>query len=216
MDNIMEIALEYYKNHNWQKAETLFLQIADQENVDTYLKKCRLFQKFSVGNTVCFGAYHGRELTWRVLEERGNMRLLLCDGIAAERPYQDLYIDTSWENASLRKWLNKEFLAEAFSADEQRNILSTRIETPSNEDFYTNGGSRTMDKVFVLSKAETAQYLPAEEDRNLGQWWWLRTPGSSLLTTSIVYNDGSFYSGGVNVNSKTGGVRPAAWILLRG
>lgn len=141
---------------------------------------------------------------------------MICDSIAVQRPYQELYIDTYWENASLRKWLNKEFLSEAFSAEERRNILSTRIETPANEDFFTNGGARTMDKVFLLSKPEIVQYLPEEKDRDLGQWWWIRTPGSSLLTASIVYNDGSFYRGGVNVNAKTGGVRPAMWVLLRG
>ena len=43
------------------------------------------------------------------MDERGNMRLLLCDGLLAERPYQDLYVDTWWENSALRKWLNGRF-----------------------------------------------------------------------------------------------------------
>ncbi len=216
MNDMMTEAMEYFQNHDWEKAEALFSQMANEEGVASYLKKCALFRKFSVGNSVPFGSFEGKELTWKVLEERGNMRLLICDGIAAQRPYQELYIDTYWENASLRKWLNREFLSEAFSAEERRNILSTRIETPANEDFFTNGGARTMDKVFLLSKPEIVQYLPEEKDRDLGQWWWIRTPGSSLLTASIVYNDGSYYRGGVNVNSKTGGVRPAMWVLLRG
>ena len=44
----------------------------------------------------------------------------------------------------------------------------------------------------------------------------MRTPGSSLLTTAIVYTDGTFYNGGVNVSSHNGGVRPAMWVLLKG
>lgn len=216
MDEIMTEALDYFQNHNWLKAEELFSQIPDQESVASYIKKCRLFQKFSVGNSVPYGSMDGRDLTWRVLEERGNMRLLVANEIVSVGPYQQLYIDTYWESASLRKWLNQEFLKSAFSSEEQRTILSTRIETPANEDFFTNGGPKTMDKVFILSKPEIEHYLPEIADRNLGAWWWIRTPGSSLLTASIVYNDGSFYRGGVNVNSKTGGIRPAMWVLLKG
>lgn len=91
-----------------------------------------------------------------------------------------------------------------------------RVETPTSEEYYTNGGNRTMDRVFVLSKAEVLQCLPEVADRNLGHWWWMRTPGSSLLTTAIVYTDGTFYNGGVNVSSHNGGVRPAMWVLQKG
>ena len=102
------------------------------------------------------------------MDERGNMRLLLCDGLLAERPYQDLYVDTWWENSALRKWLNGVFVKECFAPEEGRNILNVRVETPASEEYYTNGGNRTMDRVFVHSKAEVLQYLPEVEDRNLG------------------------------------------------
>ena len=94
------------------------------------------------------------------MDERGNMRLLLCDGLLTERPYQDLYVDTWWENSALRKWLNGVFVKECFAPEEGRNILNVRVETPASEEYYTNGGNRTMDRVFVLSKAEVLQYLP--------------------------------------------------------
>ena len=74
------------------------------------------------------------------MDERGNMRLLLCDGLLAERPYQDLYVDTWWENSALRKWLNGVFVKECFAPEEGRNILNVRVETPASEEYYTNGG----------------------------------------------------------------------------
>lgn len=135
MDEMITKAMERFNNHDWEKAEELFCQVEDQASVASYIKKCRLFQKFSVGASVPYGSWEGKELTWRVLEEKGNMRLLICDGIVSVGAYQQLYVDTYWENASLRKWLNQEFLTGAFSADERRTILSTRIETPANEDF---------------------------------------------------------------------------------
>ncbi len=216
MNSVYEQAMECYKNHQWQQAEALFMQAEGEKNVASYLKKCRQFQKFSVGQIVSYGQFEGRDIRWRVMDERGNMRLLLCDGLLTERPYQDLYVDTWWENSALRKWLNGVFVKECFAPEEGRNILNVRVETPASEEYYTNGGNRTMDRVFVLSKAEVLQYLPEVEDRNLGHWWWMRTPGSSLLTTAIVYTDGTFYNGGVNVSSHNGGVRPAMWVLLKG
>lgn len=216
MDGIFEQAMVFYHDHKWAEAEALFVQVEDQEKVASYLKKCRVFRNYSVGSTVPFGSFADKEILWQVLEERGNMRLLVSRDIVTTKAYQELYVDTCWENATLRKWLNKDFIAQAFSKEEQRSILNVRIDTPANEDFFTNGGPKTMDKVFILSKPEIEKYMPTEEQRNLGSWWWIRTPGSSLLSTSIVYSDGSYYRGGVNVNSNTGGVRPAMWILLKG
>ena len=77
----------------------------------------------TVGGLTIFGRYeqdnnadNGPEnILWVVLElDDEKMVLLSRDGLAA-RPYNAEAGDTTWETCSLRKWLNEDFLNEAFS-----------------------------------------------------------------------------------------------------
>lgn len=171
--------------------------------------------EYEIGKTVTMGSYQGRVLRWRVLEANGKMRLLVAEDVVAERPYNELYVDTSWRTCSLRRWLNGEFLREAFTLEERTKILNTRVSNPPNPKYYTNGGLDSVDKLFALSIGEAEEYLPSNEARALGKWWWLRSPGNNLLSAVSVYEDGSIYETGINDNYVDGGVRPAMWVLLR-
>lgn len=196
-------------------AKALFLSLGDYKNSAALVHKCDMLMEFQVGNTVTFGAYNGSPIRWRICDASGKMKMLIAEGIVLEKPYNDLRIDTYWQTTSLRKWLNKEFLQEAFTQEERMMVIATRRTNEPNECFYTNGGLPTMDKVFVLSKQELDHYLPEATDRNLGKWWWLRTPGDNLLAVEAVDEQGEAYLHGVNVNYATGGVRPALWVLLK-
>lgn len=81
--------------------------------------------------------------------------------------------------------------------------------------FYTNGGQNTVDKVFIPDIEEVQRYLPDESQRRTDDWWWLRVPGSNLLSAVGVYRDGSIYDMGIHVNYARGGVRPMLWVLLK-
>ena len=173
-----------------------------------------LLHQYLPGSTMRYGTYAGGELVWRVLAREGKKRLLLADRILANRPYHTAYVNTSWRECSLRRWLNQDFFQEAFSFQERTWILNTRVENPANPKYRTNGGAGTVDKIFLLSIGEAETYLPSQEERALDSWWWLRTPGCNLLTAVSVYADGSLYDGGINVHFPAGGVRPAMWVLL--
>ena len=177
-------------------------------------KQARL-RAYQVGNTVTLGTDQGRALRWRVLDANGRMRLLLAEGIVAHKPYNGQYVDTCWRDCSLRRWLNGAFLRETFSLEERTMILNTRVDNPPNPMYSTNGGPGSVDKLFLLSIGQAEQYLPANEERSLGTWWWLRSPGNNLLSVSSVYADGSLYITGINCHYAEGGVRPAMWVLLR-
>ena len=181
----------------------------------TEQEKQALLEEYAKGKQVTLGRYAGQDITWRVLEEHGKMRLLFAERVLAQKPYNERYVDTSWRECSLRKWLNGEFLREAFSLEERTRILNTRVDNPPNPRYYTNGGMGSVDKLFALSLGEAEAYLPADQDRASGMWWWLRSPGSNLLSAASVYADGSLYDTGINIDYTEGGVRPAMWILLR-
>ena len=174
-----------------------------------------LLAEYAVGNSVSFGSYNGRPISWKVISQNGKMRLLLAEGIVAQQPYHERYVDTSWRECSLRRWLNGPFLREAFSLEERTKILNTRVQNPANPKYSTNGGLGSVDKLFALSLGEAEEYLPSDDLRRVDAWWWLRSPGSNLLSAASVYEDGSIYAPGISIGYANGGVRPAMWVLLR-
>ena len=180
------------------------------------IKNQALLKEYAIGNTVTLGVWQGEALQWQVLGENGKMRLLLAKKNVAELPYNESYTDTSWRECSLRRWLNGEFLKGAFTAQERAKIMSVRVENPASPKYHTSGGFSSVDKLFCLSEGEIGKYLPDQERRDTGKWWWLRSPGISLLCAVSVDEEGAIYENGINIDYPSGGVRPAMWILLRG
>lgn len=197
----------------WAQEE--FLALGEYKNSTLLAERCRMFLDFTVGNIVTFGSYEGKPIRWKVMESSGRMRMLIAADVVAHQPYNAMRVDTYWQSATLRKWLNGEFLNEAFTPEQRSMIFATRRSNEPNAVYGSNAGLPTMDKVFILSHREAEQYLPEESDRDLGAWWWLRTPGCNLLTAESVYTDGSIYVPGVNLDYTEGGVRPALWLLVR-
>lgn len=208
-------AMRSGKDDRLENAREQFLVLGDYKNSAVMAHKCEMLLNFRLGSTVTFGSWDGIPIRWKVCDTNGKMRMLLAEGIVLERPYNDLRVDTYWQTATLRAWLNKEFLQQAFTQEERMMVVATRRTNEANEQFFTNAGLTTMDKAFVLSKQELDRYLPEQQERNLGKWWWLRTPGDNLLAVEAVDEQGEAYLHGVNINYATGGVRPALWVLLK-
>lgn len=93
-------------------------------------------------------------IKWRVLRLEGSTALLVTDRMPDVCPFNDEAADVCWEQCSLRRWLNSEFLSHAFSADEQTAILTVAVENAPNYYFGTSSGPTTSDRVFVLSENE--------------------------------------------------------------
>lgn len=117
----------------------------------------------AAGDMITFGNWHqnsdGQDMTpiqWRVLKVEGDRALLISDKALDARPY-DLYrVDATWDQCTLRAWLNNELLNEAFSPEEQKAILVTTVD---------NGKEcpPTEDKLFLLNYSEGSRYLTSEE-----------------------------------------------------
>ena len=213
-DQAMDRFTHYVNADDLREAVRLFRE-SGEENAEKYIHKCETLIDYMVGNTVTFGSYEGKPIRWRVLDERGRMRMLLAETPVTRRSYHDTPTDTSWKECSLRQWLNGPFLEAAFTPVERAKITAVRVENPRNEVYFTNAGLNTMDRAYVLNAAEVEKYFPDQADRALGDWWWTRTPGSNLFSAVAVYDDGSLYQFGIHVHYENGGVRPVIWVLLK-
>jgi len=191
-----------------------------------------------IGEKMTFGAYeqdnnttNGKEaIEWLVIEKTKSHALLISKYCLDCRPYHDTDEDITWENCSLRAWLNNSFLNTAFSDEEQNKIAVTKLNNPDNPEYGTAGGNSTSDKVFLLSVDEAKQYLANASSRlaittnyakeqgagvidNGNCPWWLRSPGTDQGNASTVYDDGNVYYDSA-VSDPTIGVRPAIWVNL--
>lgn len=149
---------------------------------------------------------------WRVLKVNKEEQtvLVIAEECVCERSYHDVLERVTWETCSLRKWLNGEYLETTFTREEQEAIQLTRISTPDNMMYKTNGGNDTEDKVFILSIEEVKEYFSGKELLEVRESWWLRSPGSrnDYGTNCIGY-----YTTGREVN-KVSLVRPALILNL--
>ncbi|UHA76287.1 hypothetical protein KIK04_23485 [Paenibacillus sp. 481] len=110
------------------------------------------------GEIITFGTYpqlaDGADRTpikWRVLQRSGSELFLLSEYILDCKRYYGEYVDITWRDSDLRKWLNDEFYHAAFNDSEQSLIKTTRC-TDNGED-----STDTEDKVFLLSVSEVKE-----------------------------------------------------------
>ena len=149
------------------------------------------------------------------------------------RPYNQKYLNVTWEACSLREWLNREFYDTAFSDAEKAQIRETSVEDPGSAASGQKGGNDTTDRIFLLSIDEAEKYFADDEARicsatayaikngasvsgqNAGTaWWWLRSQGSLAKHAASVGNDGAINYSGRGVSLDHSSVRPAFRIDL--
>ena len=178
-------AQSFYNAGDYKKAYNLFIQLSDYKNVADLLKndenlvatataaaretKLASFKK--IGNIVSFGTYpqtkKGTDQTpieWIVLDyDEANHKALLLSRYGLDAmPYNKEYTLITWENCTLRAWLNSEFLNKAFSIAEQSAILITKVDNSASQgysEWNTDSGNNTQDQFFLLSYAEASRYL---------------------------------------------------------
>jgi hypothetical protein len=124
-----------------------------------------------VGDVVAFGRY-----TWYVTDKTDGVCTLLCQGPVAEMPYNEDKTDVTWENCTLRRWLNEDFYNSKFSDGEKAAIVTSH-NTYVEDDYHyeSDCGNDTDDKVYIFSYSETLAV--SDDTRDCGIDWWVRTPG---------------------------------------
>lgn len=169
-------------------------------------------------------------IKWRVLQSENGEAFLLSDVILDKQAYNENYEGTTWEESSLRAWLNGKFINRAFSDEEKEKINITEIVNQDNPDYGTEGGNNTSDKIFLLSSAEVGEnedgkkygFLNAETRKCKGNsfsereiaFWWLRSPGDSSLADGVNEYGWAYRYGNDDLDDGDDGVRPALHLNL--
>lgn len=96
-----------------------------------------------------------------MLAEKDGKALLISKYCLNCRPFHDDRHEASvtWENSSLRSWLNTIFYDNAFSEEEKERIIATTVETDKNPSFETDPSGDTTNRVFLLSAVEANHYF---------------------------------------------------------
>lgn len=169
-------------------------------------------------------------IEWQIMERNGDRVLLLARNILDAQPFHDEAYPVRWEDSSLRTWLNKVFLNEAFTAQEQAMLAE-----PAQEEDPAVGAiswqllcletatEAIADRVFLLNHADIIRLFPSENsmfcpgasaqasDHVEAECWWLR---SSMNNAPMAFIVSPCDSVGISVISpeNMNGVRPAVWV----
>ncbi len=164
-----------------------------------------------VGEYITFGKYeqdndtfNGKEdIEWLVLDVEGDRALVISRYGLDTKLYHEENEEITWEDCTLREWLNDNFYNEAFSSAEKSRIPTVTVTAEDNFTYDTDAGNDTEDKVFLLSIREAERYFSSDEERiceptdyavaqgtfvnttvntNGSCAWWLRSPGDNQDT----------------------------------
>jgi len=170
-----------------------------------------------MGDTLQLGG-----IDWYVIRVEDGRALLLSVDILEKKPYHHERADLTWEISDMRAYLNGEFFDATFSDEEKAWIAETELKNETPENFETDCGNDTLDKVFLLNMWEVENYFTDNAARKAidpetgdSVSWWLRDPGRlSSKAASYVWVSGGPSDGGLSVTSETVGVRPALWLIV--
>ncbi|MBN1968710.1 MAG: hypothetical protein JXR48_04285 [Candidatus Delongbacteria bacterium] len=166
-----------------------------------------------IGSVISFGRFN-----WRVLDIKDGNALIITEEIIEQQPFHDTYEITTWENCSLRRYLNGEFY-EKFSALDRSKITPVINKNIDNNWYGSNGGNDTNDNIFLLSIEEVVCKYFGDSSKNLNSpsakqrywfqrkdvnnikrrsiydgyiwWWWLRSPGRDNRRAVYIHGDGN-------------------------
>ena len=192
----------------------------------------------SAGDVVLFGSYEQdnnpdngpEEIEWIVLDVQNGKAMLLSKYILDAGKYNEETKAVTWDTCTLRTWLNSTFRDAAFSAEEQAELITTKVSAPKKEtlSYGVDPGKDTADEVYLMSKSLCERYLcNAPElqaagatayaaqslytDRDGNARWMLRTPGRSNKSIAIIDEKGKV-SDGSGVDSGCG-IRPVIVVM---
>ena len=246
-------AKAHMKDGEYKEALVLFESIDGFLNSEKKAEECGIaicgeekwneIETLKIGDSYMFGSYeqdndlsNGKEeIEWRILEKKGTQIFVISEYILDCQPYDWGGLPITWEGCSLRKWLNHNFMEEAFATEEQGMIPTVTVPADKNPEYSVQAepGNPTEDQIFLLSGKESEKYFKSDANRigvatpyaaaqgiqlhteNGHCWTWLRTPGIQQDCAANVGSNGHIYYIGEYVQRFTDGVRPAMWIDLQ-
>ena len=171
--------------------------------------KYRRISKSDTNNTNYFSSstyryFKWERIKWRVLQNDGNTLFVVADRGLDCKDYHDPGDSITWENCTLREWLNNDFYGTAFSSAEQGAVVEQTVVNEDNPYYNTEGGNNTNDKVYLLSIGEVTNpsYGFCEGYSTYSASRWMQTSDFAHARGAYTYS-----------NSNTGGNANTWWWL---
>lgn len=188
------LAESNFENQNYVDAIKLYTELGDYK--DSKQKIEQIYNRLSEEDVLYYGSYRNEPIAWRVIREEDNRLFLITQKPICELPYNDEIKNVEWNNSSLCKWLNGDFIR-AFSDSQLAAVVTVQVDGSEN-------------KAFLLSQQEVEEI----EDNSLLQSekdWWVRSKNES--NAMFVEPSGEVNEEGESV-VRAKGVRPCMWIDL--
>lgn len=185
---------------------------------------------------VRFGSYQQDSsqktpINWIALKVEGDRALLMSLNLISSRSWDDTGKNLTWDDSSIRQWLNNDFLNAAFSKEEINNIIPTELDNSDQHGYGTPAGKNTTDRVFLLSinefeslvkNSRYATAAPTQTAKSEGAYandqgnsaWWLRSPGMTNDSPAYLSSAGELGTRAHKATEKILGIRPAIWIKI--
>ena len=158
------------KNNEDITAETVN---SDQtEEAENHISKPKSGEKYKAGDIIEYGSYpyyaDGEEkaIEWQILEKNDDGTALVISRYALDSmPYYKSCEHITWEQSTIRQWLNNDFYDKAFQDVDKNIILESNVINEDNKQFDSEGGNDTKDKIFLLSINEANKYFDSDVSR---------------------------------------------------
>ena len=167
-----------------KKLIALTLSIATILGAATGCKKKLKKFELKVGDKITLGKYQDNEIEWAVMHRNfviGENKVIVefQSTCALEcLPFNEDG-DSSWEDSSLREWLNGDFYEEAFSKSEKKEILDTSYS------MYTGEARWLTDKVYL--SGDYLRYRMQPQDATCKATKYVKKKGIQMEGTSCKY-----------------------------
>lgn len=189
-----------------------------------------------VGSRLTFGSYpqtaagESQPIVWRVLDVRDGRALIITENLIDYKRFNEKLTEVTWEECSLRQWLNGEFMTKAFGSTRLARVVPVTNRNGSVPPTGYAPFNPTRDQVFALSAEEAERYFGSKEDMvahttdyahrkkfdydDRSDDWWLRSSCADKRHAVCVDHSGGVKKSGCDVNYYNVGVRPVLWLKL--
>ena len=211
---------------DYSGAASLFTELGNYLDSASKLKEAKnaIVRHAEEGDTVKFGHYEqdgntangAEEIEWIVMEKSEGQMVLFSKYILETMAF-DTNKSNSWNNSTLKAWLNSTFMESAFSDEEQAKIQTTSagsvylFSEEELEKYYGNLSSYSVYSKLVAKLTQQASFNYGGQS----WWWWTRTSdGYHNAANCVKYVSEGGSIGGNDVTFTGGGVRPAITISI--
>lgn len=204
-----QYGLQCKTKNDYINAKNTFRDLGDYKESESHLTEAEIenIRNAKIGDSVLYGSYK-----WLILEKNESKVFLIKSEPINGYAYHNIDKDITWENCTLRKYLNDNFLSKTFCDEMIERIVDSHVSIPDNTTYKTIGGKDTTDKLFLLNGQEADKYKNILN--NFLRDWWLITPGKTQNTAQFV-SYGKVMNYGYQVTNTNINIRPAMWLSIK-